>query len=80
MNDGAGDRVARRHFSNKLSAVGVTPETFQLQDVRAGDAIATAAAAAAAAPAGGAAHRGRNTHTHIHSLSSRVVQLHNINQ
>lgn len=78
MNDGAGDRVARGHFSNKLSAVGDTPETFQLQDVRAGDAIATAAAAAA--PAGGAAHRGRNTHTHIHSLSSRVVQLHNINQ
>lgn len=78
MNDGAGDRVARGHFSNKLSAVGVTPETFQLQDVRAGDAIT--AAAAAAAPAGSAAHRGRNTHTHIHSLSSRVVQLHNINQ
>lgn len=78
MNDGAGDRVARGHFSNKLSAVGVTPETFQLQDVRAGDAIT--AAAATAAPAGGAAHRGRNTHTHIHSLSSRVVQLHNINQ
>lgn len=76
MNDGAGDRVARGHFSNKLSAVGVTPETFQLQDVRAGDAIT----AATAAPAGGAAHRGRNTHTHIHSLSSRVVQLHNINQ
>lgn len=47
-------------LNNKLSAEGVTPETFQLQDVRAGDA----AAAAAAAPAGAAAHRGRNTHTH----------------